>query len=271
MLLPAFIGCCCTFGQVTSRVPQTASNQKTEGITAEVPCAGSVLLEEGFENGIPVGWIVIDGDTLTPRSQTLLQKGWQSRVDYRDTSNMVVVSPSWYEVPGTSDDWLISPAVSLGSNPCLSWRAYSQDIYFKESYEVRVALTTDTSAFLANPVLDGENETSGSPHQLAASLADWAGQTVYIAFRQTSTDKFVLALDEIKVTNVNAVDIGVYAVTYGAPDPGDTVTLRFQVANYGSDTVTNFQALYSLEGGPAKFMTIGSVSIPPNGTVSFRP
>lgn len=269
LFLPALFGYSFSFGQVTSRAPLGVSSLKTDGITSEVPCAGSVLLYEDFENGIPSGWVVIDGDTLTPRSVMQLQKGWQSRVDYRDTSNLVVVSPSWYEQQGASDDWLISPAVTLGNNPCLSWMAYSQDIYFEESYEVRVALTPDTAAFLANPIVDSELETSGTPHQSAASLSNWAGQTVYIAFRQTSDDKFVLALDDVKVTNVNAIDIGVYAVTYGAPDPGDTVTLRFQVANYGSDTVTNFQALYSLEGAPAKFMTIGSVSIPPNGTVSF--
>ena len=270
LLLPAFIGFGVLFGQVTNRVPQSASTTKTNGVTSEVPCAGSTLLSENFENGIPVGWTVIDGDTLTPRTQMQLQKGWQSRVDYRDSSNMVVVSPSWYEPVGKSDDWLISPAITLGSNPCLSWRAYSQDIYYLEAYEVRVATTLDTAAFLANPVLEGDSSTSGSPHQMAASLAAYAGQTVYIAFRQTSEDKFVLALDDIKVTNVNAIDIGVFALTYGAPDPGDTVTLRFQVANYGSDTLRNFQAMYSIEGGPAKFMTIGSVSIPPNGTVFFN-
>ncbi|HEX2899634.1 MAG TPA: choice-of-anchor J domain-containing protein, partial [Bacteroidia bacterium] len=223
LLLPAFIGCSLASAQVTCRVPQTASTQKTEGITAEVPCAGSVLLSEDFANGIPVGWTVIDGDTLTPRAQMQLQKGWQSRTDYRDSSNKVVVSPSWYENPGKSDDWLITPPITLGSNPCLSWKAYSQDIYYKEAYEVRVALTPDTAAFLANAVIDEDDATSGTPHQLAATLGAWAGQTVYIAFRQVSDDKFVLALDDVKVTNVNVNDIGVYAVTYGSPDPGDTV------------------------------------------------
>ena len=104
LFLPALIGYSFSFGQVTSRAPLGVSSLKTDGITSEVPCAGSVLLYEDFENGIPSGWVVIDGDTLTPRSVMQLQKGWQSRVDYRDTSNLVVVSPSWYEQQGASDD-----------------------------------------------------------------------------------------------------------------------------------------------------------------------
>jgi hypothetical protein len=271
LLLPALLFSSWGFSQVAKRPHHNPINlQKTETVTAEIPCAGSLLLSEDFENGIPLTWTVIDGDTLTPMSQMNLQKGWQGHQDYRDTSNLLAVSPSWYVQTGKSDDWLITPAVTLGSNPCLSWWVYSQDIYFKEAYEVLVSTTLDTAAFHASPAVETVAEESGVPHTATASLATWAGQTVYIAFHQTSDDKFVLALDDVKVTNVNAVDIGVYAFTYGSPEPGDSVVLRFQVANYGSDTVTSFQALYSVEGGPAEFMTVGAVSIPPNGVLFFN-
>lgn len=249
-----------------STEPQPAA---PEGVNA-VPCVGTVALDEDFESGIPVTWTVIDGDGLTPNSLMGLGAGWQPRVDYRDTTQHVAVSPSWYNPAGQSNDWLITPAVVLGNNPCLSWTAYSQDGDFPERYEIRVATTPDTTAFLANPIVDSVSAESNAVTVRAASLAAYAGQTVYIAFRQTSVDKFVLALDNIRVTNVNAIDIGVYALTYGTLDPGDTVRVRFQVANYGSDTITNFQALYKVETGPAKLMTIGSVSIPPQSTLQFN-
>jgi hypothetical protein len=243
---------------------------KTTATTTDIACAGTVLLDVDFESGIPAGWLVIDGDGRTPASQTGLQPGWQSRMDYRDSTNTVMVSPSWYAPVGQSDDWLISPAVTLGSNPCLSWRAYSQDENFKETYEVRVATTPDTAAFKANAAVETVVDASGDPHAASASLAGWANQTVYIAFRQTSVDKFVLALDDVKVSNVNQRDVGVYSLQYGDPDPGDTVTIRFEVANYGSDTITSFQAMYSIDGGAAQFMSVGPVSIPPNATVFFN-
>jgi hypothetical protein len=270
LLLLMGLGWGMAFAQITSRKPGgSASVQKTTTTTADIACAGTVLLEEDFEGGIPAGWVVIDGDGLTPVSQMGLQPGWQSRVDYRDSNNTVVVSPSWYSPVGQSDDWLITPAVALGANPCLSWMAYSQDGSFKETYEVRVATTPDTTAFLANAAVETVVDASGDPHVASASLTAWANQTVYIAFRQTSVDKFVLALDDVKVSNVNVRDVGVYALQYGDPDPGDTVTIRFEVANYGSDTITSFQAMYSVDGGTAQFMAVGPVSIPPNATLSF--
>jgi hypothetical protein len=228
-----------------------------------------VILSEDFENGIPGGWTVIDGDALAPRPELQLLKGWQGREDYYDTAGHVVVSPSWYLGGGKSNDWLITPGVVLGSHPCLSWRSYSKDPFFLESYEVRVALTPDTTSFLSNDAVEIATADAASPHVSAASLSAWAGQTVYIAFRQISDDKFVWALDDVQVTNVNFIDVGVHEVTYGSPEPGDTVTVRFEVANYGSDTITSFQAVYRIDGGAAKSMTVSPVSVPPNGTVSF--
>jgi Secretion system C-terminal sorting domain/Cleaved Adhesin Domain len=254
-----------------STMPQAAD--KVSATTELLPCSGSVLFSEDFENGIPAGWIVIDADTFTPRTETQLAKGWQSRADYRDSlNNKVVVSPSWYRytTTGKSNDWLISPLITLGSNSCLSWRAFSQDQYFKESYEVRIATVADTTAFLANAALLTVAAESGTPHFTSASLLAYAGQSVYIAFRQTSQDRFVLCLDDVRVSNVNTLDIGAYAITYGAPDIGDTVRMRFQVANYGSDTVRSFQALYTVDGGAPKSMAITAVSLPPNSTVAFN-
>ncbi len=255
-------------GQLTHRSPAVASTAK---ITDQLPCGGTVLFSEDFENGIPAGWVVIDGDGLTPQPAIGLNPGWQSRADYRDSlNNKVVCSPSWYSPAGKSNDWLISPAVVVGSNSCLSWKAYSQDQYFKEAYEVRIASQPDTAQFMANPALVTVGAETGTPIFNSASLAAYAGQTVYIAFRQVSDDKFVLCLDDVKVANVNAIDIGVFALTYGSPDLGDTVRIRFEVANYGSDTVRSFQALYTIDGGPAKYMVVSAVSLPPNSTVLFN-
>ena len=137
---------------------------RTEGVSGDLPCAGTVLLEEDFEAGLGA-WTVIDGDGLTPNAQMGLVGGWQGRVDYRDTTNHVAVTPSWYSPVGTSNDWLISPAITLGGNSCLSWIAYSQDGFFPERYEIRVATSSDTSAFLGNAALVTVAAESGSPRQ----------------------------------------------------------------------------------------------------------
>ncbi|MEM7036321.1 MAG: choice-of-anchor J domain-containing protein [Bacteroidota bacterium] len=242
---------------------------RTNAAAATLPCAGTEIFSEDFQSGIPGTWTVIDGDGMVPDSQMGLQQGWQTRVDYRDATDTAAVSPSWYNPVGQSDDWLITPLISVGSNSCLSWSAYSQDQFFPEAYEVRIATTNDTSAFLADTAyvtIDAEN---GDPTTRSATLAPWAGQDVYIAFRQTSDDKFVLVLDDVRVANINENDIGVLAVTHGTHDPGDTLPFTLEVANYGSNSVTEFEVFWSVDGGTPQRMAIDSIEIGLNETISF--
>ncbi|HHG84743.1 MAG TPA: hypothetical protein ENJ82_08330, partial [Bacteroidetes bacterium] len=53
--------------------------QGVAGLSSGIPCSGSQIFFEDFENGLPANWIIIDGDTLTPRMETGLSKGWQTR------------------------------------------------------------------------------------------------------------------------------------------------------------------------------------------------
>jgi hypothetical protein len=196
-------------------------------------------------------------------------KGWQLLADYDDSTNQVMVSPSWYVNAGQSDDWLITPQISLGNNSCLSWTARSQDPFFNEAYEVRISVTNnDTTAFLADSALVIVNSESGDNNIRTVNLSGYAGQDVYIAFRQTSDDKFVLVLDDVKVSNVNNLDIGVVDIAYGNPQPGDTVRFDLEVANYGSDTITSFNVIYSVDGATPQSMSVDSVVLPPNLTLS---
>lgn len=251
-----------------SRSGQSQTTVSALSPTSDLPCAGTAIFEEDFEGGLGA-WTLIDGDGLTPNAQMGLVAGWQSRQDYRDTSNHVAVSPSWYSPAGTSNDWLISPPIAIGSNSCLSWVAYSQDASFLESYEIRVATTPDTSAFLLDSALVRVSAAPSAKTLRTTSLVDYAGQTVHIAFRQTSQDKFALAIDDVKISNVNAIDIGVYAVTTPTSDPGDTIPLSIEVANYGSDTIRNFFLHYQVEAGAIQTMTIDSVVLAPNKTLNI--
>lgn len=260
-----------SWAQVPAPSRSGALVHKTAGTTAGVPCAGSQIFSEDFENGLPATWTVVDGDTLTPRSETTLNKGWQTIVDYADTTNTLMATPSWYVNAGQSDDWLISPQISLGTNSCLSWSARSLDAAFPESYEVRISTTNnDTAAFLQDTALVTVAGEIGTAEVRAVNLAAYANQDVYFAFRQTSEDKFVLLLDDVKVSNVNNNDIGVRAVSYGSPAPGDTVTFAVTVANYGSDTVRAFNILWEVDGGGTQNMSIDSIALAPNATLSFN-
>lgn len=258
------------FGQADRRSEGTPVTLRVDSDPAAVPCAGVTVFEEGFDNGFPAGWQVIDGDGLTPRSEMGLAPGFQVLTDYRDTSNNVMASPSWYDNGGgVSNDWLISPQITLGSNPCFSWTAYSQDGGFPEAYEVYLATTgSDTSDFLAGTRIDTVATEIGDYTIRALNLDNFANQNVYLAFRQISDDKFVLALDNIKISNIEPVDIGATSVSYGSPSPGDTLTFVVGVANYGSDIVTSFDLCYSIDGSTPSCVTVDTFTLEPNQSVS---
>lgn len=209
------------------------------------PCAGNELFEENFQDTLlPVGWTALDYDGLLPDTNInnflVTGGGWQSILDYRDNKgvNRAVASASWYQTPGRSDDYLISPLITLGSNTCLSWNAYSQDQYFPESYEVLISTTTpDTAGFLANePLLVVEAEAY-SLNFRSVNLAAYAGQQVYLAFRHTSMDQFILVLDDIRLADVPVRDLAVFDFAAISADTSQAVTIRASLINLGSDTL----------------------------------
>lgn len=247
------------------------------------PCGGDVLFDEPFSgNTIPADWTVLDLDGQQPfeaikNPPVSAKAGWQSHVDFNNPHNRLLISPSWYEDSTVrSDDWLISPRISLGSNPCLSWYAYSQDKYFPESYEVRISLTSptpDSAGFLANPpvmVVAGEaNEFT----YRSVGLAEYANQEVYIAFRHTSKDKFVLALDDIRVSEVKKVDLMTFDLITPVGGVGEELPIKGAILNLGSDTLdidSTLQIFYSINGGlPLSMVVRDTMSLAPNDSIQF--
>ena len=102
----------------------------------------------------------------------------------------------------TPDNWMVLPAMSLpeGSNLILSWYEKGQDTgYAAEKYSVYISTTGNTvedfttaaANFTATKNWVGRN----------VELNQYAGQTVYIAFRHHDvTDMYILDIDDIKVS-----------------------------------------------------------------------
>lgn len=246
------------------------------------PCGGQEVLEQDFQaDTLPNSWLVLDEDGFIPR--TVIQNltplgGWQLVTDFKDTDslNKVLASPSWYNDDNSpSDDYLVLEQITLPSNPCLSWYAYSQDQLFPESYEIRISTTTpDAAGFLANPAVitidaEGDEYTFRS-----TSLAQYGEQTVYIAFRHTTEDGFILALDDIRLAQVEQRDIAMYSLDALTLDPADTVNFSGAVINRGLDTLTfdSLQMEISWQINNETVQTIAiadSFSLLPNDTLQF--
>ncbi|TAE48026.1 MAG: T9SS C-terminal target domain-containing protein [Bacteroidetes bacterium] len=207
------------------------------------PCGGVVLLDETF-NGrstLPAGWQVRDVDQLTPRNEILPLTptgGWQLAPDFKDSSNSnkAFISPSWYaDTVGQSDDWLILPQIqNLPSNVCLSWYAYSQDQFYQESYEVRVSTSgTEPADFFQNSTLVSVTAEDFDFTYRTTSLAAYAGQNVYVAFRHTSKDKFILVLDDIRMAQTEDSDLAMFTLGDITTEAGKGVKFSGSVLNRG--------------------------------------
>lgn len=235
------------WGQIATRNGEFQAN--LENSPLNVGCGGNSLLWADFETGIPAGWSIIDGDTLDPMPTTGMVRGWQVRQDYRDTSNQVLANCSFTSPAGKCDDWFISPLVTLGPNGCLSWKVYSQDNYYLESYEIWVANATDTASLMAGTKVYSITGASASVSHLSVDLSAFNGQTIAIGFHHTSNDKFVLALDDIRLTSRFEPDAWAYQIDTAEVLAFQTVYPELVVVNAGTDTLTSFLVHFQVNGG----------------------
>lgn len=162
----------------------------------------------------PDGWLLRNVDNATPEAQVAyVNAAWEVRDDFGENGNQCVAfSTSWYSPPGTANDWMWTPVIAIPSTGAtLSWRAKAYDPNFRDGYEVRVmvaglgspmpggadgAIGNQLSASTAEFSIDQEN-SSWTARSL--SLARYAGQNIYVAFRNNTADRFLLVVDDIRV------------------------------------------------------------------------
>jgi hypothetical protein len=129
------------------------------------------------------------------------------------TQDTFAVSTSWLSPTSSADNWLITPHITnISVNSVLSWEAMAPDIQHPDGYEVYISTTNSSVPLIseftsANRLFSTEAESSTWTKR-GVSLANYAGQSIRIAFRHNSNNKFQLWLDDIIVENTsNAYDI----------------------------------------------------------------
>ncbi len=175
---------------------------------------------EDFENGIGGCWSTIDanGDGYS----------WMATLNDNDLAGFgnngsnSAYSNSYINGVGavTPDNWLVTPAITLPATGSytLSWFAGSAPQYPEEHYAVYVATANTEAAFSATNALYEETLTSGDWTEHNVSLANYAGQTVYVAFRHYNcSDAYILGIDDVTIAattgieNVeNAANVAIY-------------------------------------------------------------
>ena len=160
------------------------------------------VFHEGFESGIPATWTTIDSDSdgYGWLSASVLMAGYTINPH---EGNDFVSSQSYDEntnVALTPDNWLITPAITLGSLYRLTfWVGAELPSYAAEHWGVYISTTsaTNLSSFT---LLYQETIQNAAWTEHIIDLSAYAGQTVYIAFRHFNcTDQYYLNLDDVTV------------------------------------------------------------------------
>ncbi|MCI4671600.1 MAG: choice-of-anchor J domain-containing protein [Bacteroidia bacterium] len=248
------------------------------------PCGGITILDESLEaDSLPQGWTVSDLDGNSPQGNLtflLPTGGWQVSKDPKDTTNgnFVFASPSWYTTPDTSDDWLVTPEITnLPARTCLSWYAYSADQFFGEDYEIWVSTSGNSPAdFFKNGVRIDSIGNEGIEFTFRTlSLENFAGRDIYLAFRHISVDKYALVLDQIRIAQVEEIDLALLAIDEIRAKPNEDVNISGAFINRGLDTIridtNNFlNIFYSIDNQDTnRYAFPRNFSLPPNDTLNF--
>ncbi|GAD20542.1 choice-of-anchor J domain-containing protein [Acidovorax sp. MR-S7] len=227
----------------------------------------------------PAGWTRHDVDARPPAAQTAwVNDAWVvSSVWAAAEGNCVAYSTSYYDPAGAADDWLVTPAIAIPAvNPRLRFRAQVSDAAYADGYEVRWGTANSVPALSANPALLTVAAENATWTMREIDLSALAGQTVHLAFRNTSVDKFLLMLDEVQVVSVLVHDAAITAALRPHAEllrvpvgQAPALQLGATVRNGGASALTNavVTAQVLLDGSPVHSVQAAAIpSLAPGAT-----
>ena len=165
-------------------------------------------------------------------------KGW---LTYRpsslaNTADTFAVSTSWLIPTGLASSWLMTPTINnITANSVLTWEAMAPDANNLDGYDVYVTTNTVSATPTVGDFTTLLYSVSAENHNWQTrgiSLGAYLGQNIRIAFKNNSTDKYQLWLDDIIVKDIpNSNDVaGVSNDTY-----------KYTVVNVNNSIIATFK------------------------------
>ncbi len=130
-----------------------------------------------------------------------------------------------------NNDWLISPAITLGTNSSVSfWVKSFNDTYGLERYKVGISTTnTNPASFTVISGLNYLEAPATAWEQKTFDLNTYNGQTVYIGIQCVSNDAFVFMVDDFlantTISQTSSLSGLVTDAFNGQPIPQASVTI----------------------------------------------
>ena len=241
------------------------------------------IFSEDFNSGIPTTFTLTDVDGAT--SGSTVMTGTSSFSAITIANEACAASVSWLNPLGQADDWMVTPAITLPNTIngiSLQFDAIAFEAAYPDGVEVYVSTTgsnpTDftgaalynTSPTTAGPIStpiagNGENDTWTTR---SVSLTSYVGQTIYIAFRNNSTDMHMLGIDNITVRELqdNEATLSSLNITPYSVAPAN-ISISGVVTNSGGNTITALDITWT--DGTNSYTDNLTVNITPGSTYNF--
>jgi hypothetical protein len=240
-----------------------------------------LLMSENFDasTSLPTGWKQYNVDGLTP-STTLTYagvsgfmgtNGWVIKSKAVGGTDNQAVSTSWYTPSGTSNDWLVTPQITLPASGTyyVEFDANGVDPNYLDGFKVYVSTTGSTVADFTSPAILTVPAAANGFSTYMASLASYAGQNVYVAIQNNSTDKFLLFVDNFKVRLAQSNDAKLLSTSlnrYSLVSTNNTLGLK--VKNYGTNPITSLTVNWNDGTDHSQLITGLNIAVGAIATVS---
>ena len=221
-------------------------------LIASTSSFGQTIFNQNFNASanLPAGWAQYNVDGLTPNSTFSSLMGvnaWVgiagSQLNLTGNGN-VMLSTSAYTPTGTSNDWLVTPSITIPiTGYSLQYDVMSGSATSFESYEVYISTTGNTVADFTGAAVYSESSAPATLTNRTIDLSAYSGQSIYVAFRNNSTNKWLMIIDNVIVRTLLPNDIilqGTDLSRYSLTNSDNTLTLT--VKNDGSTAITSLTA-----------------------------
>ena len=259
----------------------TADNTTDNSLTKSVMGCDAITTfpyHEGFDTEDYGCWLNYDGDgngiMWQHLSDIVSDPSYTVELSYNGTANGAI-SSGYNSGFVNTDNWLISPAIQVPATGTYAakWYAMNYDAGYAATYKVYIATSNDIATLSATtPVV---TDTPDEEYTLkAAMLNNYAGQTIYIAFRHQNTaadQAAYLFLEEFSIETVST-DPEIALTNASAPASvglNTAFTVSGTVINNSATPLTSFDVACTVNGETTNTQVTG-INVPYTQTYDFN-
>ena len=246
--------------------------------------AQAQIFSEDFNSGIPATFTLTDVDGSTPNSTNWSTGSFfaNNLITAAGVAEDCAQSVSWFNPPGQADDWMVTPAITLPTTTngiSLFFDALGWEAPYPDGVEVYVSTTGANPNDFTSPPLYNSTPTTPGPNPVGGELDVWTtrsvslnnfnGQTIYIGFRNNSTDMNILGIDNIIVNEMqdNNAELTSLNITSYSVAPA-IIDIEGVITNVGGNTINAMDITWT-DGANSYTDNLSGLNIAANATYNF--